>query len=45
MENKMRNTKQNKKQDGKFKKKNVKHGRKESARVVFDEPSPEDTRI
>lgn len=45
MDNKMRDTKQNKKQDGKFKKKNIKHGRKESARTVFNEPNPEDERI
>ncbi|CAM2818871.1 CPC_1213 family protein [Hathewaya histolytica] len=35
MDNKLRNTKQNKNEDGKFKKKNIKHGRKESARTVF----------
>lgn len=31
----MRNTTNNKKEDGKFKKKNIKHGQQESARAVF----------
>lgn len=36
---KMRNTKNNKMQDGKFKKKNIKHDpQAESARAVFGEP-------
>lgn len=36
MDNKMRNTSNNKKQDGKFKKKNIKHDpQAESARIVF----------
>ncbi|WP_102401137.1 CPC_1213 family protein [Haloimpatiens massiliensis] len=35
MENKMKNTRNNKKEDGKFKKKNIKHGHEESARAVF----------
>lgn len=35
MDNKLKNTVNNKKEDGKFKKKNIKHGHKESARTVF----------
>ncbi|WP_207641497.1 CPC_1213 family protein [Clostridium sp. KNHs214] len=35
MENKMKSTKNNKKEDGDFKKKNIKHGYEESARAVF----------
>ncbi|WP_163247980.1 MULTISPECIES: CPC_1213 family protein [Clostridium] len=39
MSSKMRNTKNNKMQDGKFKKKNIKHDpQAESARAVFGEP-------
>ncbi|MFD3157759.1 CPC_1213 family protein [Haloimpatiens sp. FM7330] len=34
----MKKTKQNKMQDGNFKKKNIKHGHKESARSVFKMP-------
>lgn len=34
-ENKIKSTKNNKKEDGNFKKKNIKHGRKESSRSVF----------
>lgn len=35
----MRHTKNNKKEDGKFKKKNIKHDpQAESARAVFEEP-------
>lgn len=37
--NKMRYTKNNKKQDGHFKKKNIKHDpQAESARAVFEDP-------
>ena len=36
MDNKMRATKNNKKEDNNFKKKNIKHGNEESARIVFD---------
>jgi hypothetical protein len=35
MSGKMSNTKHNKKKDGHFKKKNIKHGQAESARAVF----------
>lgn len=36
MDNKMRATKNNKKQDNNFKKKNIKHGNQESARIEFN---------
>jgi len=36
MDNKMAATKNNKKEDKKFKKKNIKHGHEESARIVFE---------
>ena len=36
MDNKASSTKNNKKEDKKFKKKNIKHGHEESAKVVFD---------
>lgn len=38
---KIRRTQNNKKEDGSFKKKNIKHGRKESTRAVFHEPTGE----
>lgn len=39
MRNKMRDTVNNKKQDGRFKKKNIKHNpQAESSRAVFDDP-------
>ncbi len=39
MHSKMRETVNNKKQDGKFKKKNIKHDpQAESSRAVFDDP-------
>ena len=39
MPNKMRSTTNNKKQDGKFKKKNIKHDpQSESSRVTFNNP-------
>ncbi|MEA4827500.1 CPC_1213 family protein [Clostridium sp. JNZ J1-5] len=34
--NKMRNTQNNKKEDGKFKKINIKHGQAESSRAAFN---------
>lgn len=34
--NKMKKTQNNKKEDGKFKKINIKHGQSESARAAFD---------
>ncbi len=36
MDNKMKTTKNNKKEDNNFKKKNIKHGHEESAKIVFD---------
>ena len=42
-ENKPKNTKNNKKEDGKFKSKNIKHDpNAESARAVFDLNKPND---
>lgn len=39
MENKLRHTNNNKKEDGKFKSKNIKHDpAAESARAVFEDP-------
>ncbi|MDF2880724.1 MAG: hypothetical protein K0R54_1281 [Clostridiaceae bacterium] len=39
MQNKLKNTQNNKKEDGRFKKKNIKHDPSaESARAVFGEP-------
>jgi len=39
MPNKIRNTANNKKQDGKFKKKNIKHDpQSESSRAIFNNP-------
>ncbi|MCY6960210.1 CPC_1213 family protein [Clostridium brassicae] len=40
--NKMNNTQNNKKEDGKFKKKNIKHGHAESSRSAFGSPSEKD---
>lgn len=36
MDSKMKRTKNNKKEDNNFKKKNIKHGHEEGARVIFD---------
>lgn len=36
MDSKMKSTKNNKKEDNNFKKKNIKHGHEEGARVIFD---------
>lgn len=36
MDSKMKATKNNKKEDNNFKKKNIKHGNEESARVIFE---------
>lgn len=39
MQNKLKNTQNNKKEDGRFKKKNIKHdAAAESSRAVFGEP-------
>lgn len=40
--NNMKKTKNNKKQDGHFKKINIKHGQDESARAVFDSRGEKD---
>lgn len=40
--NNLRKTKNNKKEDGKFKKINIKHGQAESTRAVFSSPGEKD---
>lgn len=42
MDSKMKATKNNKKEDKNFKKKNIKHGIQESARVVFEHMEKKD---
>ena len=42
MDNKMRTTKNNKKEDNNFKKKNIKHGHEESAKTVFEHMEKKD---
>lgn len=40
--NKMNHTQNNKKEDGRFKKRNIKHGHPESARSAFGSPDEKD---
>jgi hypothetical protein len=42
MDNKLKATKNNKKEDNSFKKKNIKHGHEESARIVFEHMEKKD---
>ena len=42
MDSKMKTTKNNKKEDNNFKKKNIKHGHEESANIVFDHMEKKD---
>lgn len=42
MDSKMKATKNNKKEDNNFKKKNIKHGNEESSRVIFEHMEKKD---
>jgi hypothetical protein len=42
MDNKIKTTKNNKKEDNHFKKKNIKHGHEESAKIVFEHMEKKD---
>jgi len=42
MDNKLRTTKNNKKEDNNFKKKNIKHVHEESGKIVFDHMEKKD---